>query len=123
MCAKSLQSCPTFCDPMNCSLPGSSVHGISQARLVECVAISSSRGLPNPRIQPEAPKSPALAGRFFTAEPPGKPQSSLGYQKLDLKTGQSPWDTDGPQPPDPATGRSGPWATLLGLDSLCCCYH
>jgi len=38
------QSCPTLCDPMNCSLPGSSVHGIFQARILEWVAISSSRG-------------------------------------------------------------------------------
>ena len=40
--AKSLQSCPTLCDPMDCSLPGSSVHGTFQARTLERVAISSS---------------------------------------------------------------------------------
>ena len=39
---KSLQACPTLCDPMDCSPPGSSVHGISQARLEEWVAISFS---------------------------------------------------------------------------------
>ena len=38
------QSCPTLSDPMDCSLSGSSVHGISQAKLLELVAISSSRG-------------------------------------------------------------------------------
>ena len=38
------QSCPTLCDPMNCSLPGSSVRGVFQARILEWVAISSSRG-------------------------------------------------------------------------------
>ena len=38
------QSCLTFCYPMDCSLPGSSVHGISKAKILECVAISSSRG-------------------------------------------------------------------------------
>ena len=38
------QSCPTLCDPVDCSPPGSSVHGISQARILEWVAISSSRG-------------------------------------------------------------------------------
>ena len=38
--AKSLQSCPTLCDPMDCSLPGSSVHGIFQARVLEWVAIA-----------------------------------------------------------------------------------
>ena len=40
--AKSLQSCPTLSDPMDCSLPGSSVHGIFQARVLEWVAISFS---------------------------------------------------------------------------------
>ena len=40
--AKSLQSCPTLCDPMDCSPPGSSVHGILQARTLEWVAISFS---------------------------------------------------------------------------------
>ncbi|ADY76802.1 PP287 [Orf virus] len=38
------QSCPTFCDPMDCSLPGSSIHGILQAKTLEWVAISFSRG-------------------------------------------------------------------------------
>ena len=42
--AKSLQSCLTLCDPMDCSLPGSSVYGILQARILEWVAIPSSRG-------------------------------------------------------------------------------
>ena len=41
--AKSLQSCPTLCDPIDCSLPGSSVHGTSQARILEWVAIYFSR--------------------------------------------------------------------------------
>ena len=43
-CAKSLQLCPTLCDPLNYGLPGSSVHGILLARILEWVAISSSRG-------------------------------------------------------------------------------
>ena len=42
-CAKSLQACLTLCDPMDCSLPGFSVHGILQARTLEWVAISFSR--------------------------------------------------------------------------------
>ena len=41
--AKSLQSCPAFCDLMDCSLPGSSVHGFLQARILEWVAISFSK--------------------------------------------------------------------------------
>ena len=43
------QSCPTLCDPVDCSLPGSSVHGIFQARILEWVAISFSRGSSWPR--------------------------------------------------------------------------
>ena len=43
------QLCPTICDPMDCSLPGSSLHGILQARVLEWVAISFSRGSSQPR--------------------------------------------------------------------------
>ena len=46
---KSLQSCPTLCNPIDCSPPGSSVHGILQTRILEWVAISSSRGPFQPR--------------------------------------------------------------------------
>ena len=49
MRAKLLQSCPTLCNPMHRSLPGSSVHGILQARILECVATPSSRGSSQPR--------------------------------------------------------------------------
>ena len=49
MHTKSLQSCPTLCDPMDSSPPGSSAHGISQARILEWVAISFSRGSSWPR--------------------------------------------------------------------------
>ena len=44
------QSCPTLCDPMDCSPPGSSVHGISLARILEWVAISYSRGSSQTRV-------------------------------------------------------------------------
>ena len=47
--AKSLQLCPNLCDPMDYSLPGSSVHGILQARIPEWVAMPSSRGSSQPR--------------------------------------------------------------------------
>ena len=43
------QSCPTLCEPMDCSPPGSSVHGIVQARILEWVAVSFSRGSSQPR--------------------------------------------------------------------------
>ena len=43
------QSCPTLCDPVDCSPPGSSVHGILQARILEWVTISLSRGSSQPK--------------------------------------------------------------------------
>ena len=49
---KIAQSCPTLCNPMDCSLPGSSVHWIFQAIVLEWIAISFSRDLPNPGIEP-----------------------------------------------------------------------
>ena len=57
---------------MDCSPPGSSVHGISQARILERVAISFSRGFPDPGIEPASPATPAGAGGFFTTETPVK---------------------------------------------------
>ena len=64
------QSCPTLCDPIDCSQPGSSVDGISQARIVEWVAISFSRYLPNAGIEPG---SPVLQAYSLPPKPPGKP--------------------------------------------------
>ena len=58
-----------FATPVDCSLPGSSVHGILQARILEWVAISFSRDLPNPGIEP---RSPALWADALLSEPPGK---------------------------------------------------
>ena len=64
------QSCPTFCDPLDCSPPGSSAHGILQARILEWVAISLSKGSSRPR---DWMRSPALQADTLTSEPPGKP--------------------------------------------------
>ena len=68
------QSCLTLHDPMDCSLPGSSIHGIFQARVLEGVA--SPGDLPYPGIKPV---SSALASEFFTAEPLGKPKLSTTF--------------------------------------------
>ena len=57
------KSCPTLCDPMDYSLPGSSIHGILQARILEWVAISFSRGYSQPR---NWTRVSCIAGRFFT---------------------------------------------------------
>ena len=58
-----VQLCLNLCDSMDCSPPGSSAHGIFQARILEWVAISSPRGYPHPGIKPT---SLALAGGLFT---------------------------------------------------------
>ena len=63
LCAKSLQSYLTLCDPIDCSLPGSSVHGFLQARIV---AISSSSRPSDPGIETTSLTFLALAGGFFT---------------------------------------------------------
>ena len=57
------QSCPTLCDPMDCSPPGSSVHGILPARILEWVAMPFSRASSQPRDQTQVS---CTAGRFFT---------------------------------------------------------
>ena len=56
---------------MDCSPPGSSVHGISQARILEWVTIPFSRGSSGPR---DRTRVSCIAGGFFTTQPPGKPQ-------------------------------------------------
>ena len=61
----SLQSCPTLCDPMDYSSPGSSVHGILQAKILEWVACPPPGDLPNPGTKPAPLMSPLLAGGFF----------------------------------------------------------
>ena len=62
-------SCPTLCDPMDCNPPGFSVHGISEARILEWVAFPSPEDLLNPGIEPG---SPALHTESLPSEPPGK---------------------------------------------------
>ena len=66
------KSCLTLCDTMNCSPPGSSVSGVFQARILEYSSYCHfllHGDLPDPGIEPT---SPALAGEFYTSEPPGK---------------------------------------------------
>ena len=60
--AKSLQSCPTLCNPVDHSPPGSSLHGILQARILEQVPFPPPGDLPDSGIEPT---SPALAGGFL----------------------------------------------------------
>ena len=65
------QSCPILCNPMDCRLSGFSIHGIFQARVLEWIAISFSRDLPDPGIEPG---SPALQADALPSELPGKPE-------------------------------------------------
>ena len=70
MCA---QSCLTLCDPMDCSTPGSSVHGIFHTRILEGLPFPTPEDLPYPGIEPMSLASPKSAGGFFTTTSPGKP--------------------------------------------------
>ena len=86
--AQSLQSCPTLCSPMDCSLPGCSIHRILQARILEWVAKPFSRGSSWPRDQT---RISCTAGRFLTADPPGKPKIQIllpnkGINTLEVET-------------------------------------
>ena len=74
MCVCSVtQLCPNLCDPVDCSPPGSSVHGISQARILDGLPCPPPGDLPSPETEPTTPAPSALAGGCFTTGDPGKP--------------------------------------------------
>ena len=81
------QSCPTLCNPTDCSPPGSSVHGILQARTLEWVARPFSRKSSQPG---DRTRVPCIAGRFFTTS----------------ATWESLWHKDTPHTPNPSACRS-----------------
>ena len=74
-CCLVTRSCPTLLRPMDCSLPGSLVNGFPRQEYWSGLPFPSPGDLPDPGIEPI---SPALAGGFFTTEPPGKPICLLG---------------------------------------------
>ena len=84
---KVAQSCLILCDPMDCSLPGSTFHGILQARILESVPFPSPEDLPNPRIKP---RSPTLQVDSLLSKTPRKPEQReihsifLSYVNKDL---------------------------------------
>ena len=86
------QSCPTLCDPIDCRLPGSSVHGILQARILEGLPFPPPGDILDPGIKPTSTVSPALHADSLRAEPSGKPlhgthvQSLVGELRSSLKT-------------------------------------
>ena len=89
MQAKSAHLRPILWDPMDCTLAGSSLHGILQARILEWVAISFSRDLPNPRIEP---RSPALQADALISEPPGGKLNSW-YETIQILSTQMPGES------------------------------
>ena len=81
--------CPTLCDPIDCSPPGSSDHGISQARILRSVAISFCRGPSQHRDQTCVSCIFSIVGGYCTADPPGKPESEVCWPLLiELKWGR-----------------------------------
>ena len=88
-CASSLNLCPTLCDPVDCSLPGSSIHGILQARILEWVAIPFSRGSSQLRDRTHVSCFLHWQVGSLPLAPPGKPQlcthcPSIGSSKHTL---------------------------------------
>ena len=72
-----LQSCLTLCNPMDCSPPGSSVHGILQARILKWVPCPPAEELSDPGMEPMSLVSPALQVNSLPTEPPGKPKAII----------------------------------------------
>ena len=73
MKVKVAQSCLTFCDPMDCSIPGFSVLGILQARILKWIAVPFSRGSSQPRDQIQVS---CIEDDSLPSEPPGKPKNT-----------------------------------------------
>ena len=80
--ANSLQSCPTLCDPIDCSPPGSSVYGILQVRMLEPVAMPSSRGSSQTRDQMSLFSLLQCQAVSLSLAPPGKPTYECGQYAL-----------------------------------------
>ena len=76
--AKSFQTCPTLCDPMDCSPPDSSVHGIFPKRILEWVAVASSKA--SSRLRDWTHVS-YIAGGHVTADPPGTPLKTVSHRR------------------------------------------
>ena len=85
------QSCLTLCDTMDHHPSGSSAHGIFQTRILEGVPFPTPGDLSNPRIKLLSPASLALAGGFFTTEPPGKPKRKHRGSKHRQQQPSSGW--------------------------------
>ena len=80
-----VQSCLTLCDPVDCSLLGSSVHGIFQARVLEWVAISFCRGSSQPRDWTHLSNVSCITGRFFTTGATHKAKQNKNPDQMIVK--------------------------------------
>ena len=80
-----------LCDPMNCSPPGSSVHGILQQKYWRGVPSPSPGDLPDPGIEPASLVPPAWAGGFFTTAPPGLCLSPTRADARSRREDLHPW--------------------------------
>ena len=80
--AKSLQSCPTLCNSMNCSPSGSFVHGILQARILSGLPFPPAEAFPDPGIEPASLAFPELAGGFFTSTPYSRDESEYYNSRM-----------------------------------------
>ena len=69
------------CNPVDCSLPGSPVHGIFHQGCWSGLPFPPPGDLPHSRMEPVSLASPALVGRFFTAVPPGKPKCTTSARR------------------------------------------
>ena len=109
--------CPAACDPMDCSLPGSSVHGILQARVLEWVAISFSRGSSWPRDRTHVSCVSHIRGEFFTVGLPGKPTMEyyLAIKNNEIMPFAAIWWRRQWHPtPVLLPGKSHGWRSLVG---------
>ena len=104
LCAQPLQSCVTLCDHMNCSPPGSSVREICRVRILEWVAVSSSRGPSPPKNRTPVICISCTAGRFFTTSTMRK--ACIGVMAALLRLG----------------GCSGKWMQALASMFICPCW-
>ena len=126
VCAKLLQWCLILCNSMDCSPPGSSVHGILQARILEWVAMPCSRGSSQPRDQTQVSR---IAADSLPCEPPWKPMNTgvgcpippsgdLPDLGIKLESPALQMDSCNPGFPDSSVGKeSTPQCRRTGFDS------
>ena len=90
---------PTHWDPLDCSPPGSSVHGIFQGEYWNGLPFPVPKDLPDPGIKPKSLMSPALASRFFTIAPPGTPNNNNQFSSVQslshVQLFATPWTASG----------------------------